>query len=789
MTSPATTQPTSGDPSASDNPAGAAEEHTTPQRWQRKEKDKKQPLFAATILDLIVAARPGGQHRPQQQEMVRRVDRALAQKESLLVQAGTGCGKSLAYLSGVAANGGRTVISTVTKQLSEQLTNTDLPVLNTALTAGGSSPLTYALLKGRSNYACKQKVSDLLGLDEQDPDKDTRPDRDVGEPVALFDMPANQTNNTNLAGSGRPSATDQAALRDVLAWEEKTQTGDRSEAPPVLERVWSQVSTDSSWCPGAASCPFGSVCYAEKARKKARTADVVITNHALLALDMLSDNPTFGAWDQLVIDEAHEFVDSLTKAWAYELHEDRAHKKLTTAIRRVPVNSKPRSRAEMKEQVEQSFTRVMDQLRRVGTGRITTWDEALREGLHQLRTDLRYVASTLEQASTGSDLTPKATIETKAAFGVVFELVVMIDEILSATPDEYAVHIEETRTGLALKADPLDPGSRFQQVLAGRPVIATSATLAMGTQFDLIAAQFGLVDNTNWQGVDVGTPFDYGTQGILYVAKPTVIPEPVGKDRANHADAVRNVLTDLVAAAGGRTLALFSTTQGAIRAGEHLRKHLPGLPILVHGEAPPGQLVADFREDERSVLCATMGMWSGVDVPGPSLSVVTIDAFPFPPPDDPLLSARKEKADREGKNGWYQVYLLATVLKLKQGAGRAHRSVTDRAMVALLDPRALTKRYGKTVLESLPPMWLTTDLGAAKDSLTRLTGGPHPDVFQKAKRTKQPPKGRTPGKGKTKTHGPTTGKGTQTRRAAPSAARTRAIARGAAPSPKGGGIK
>ena len=299
------------------------------------------------------------------------------------------------------------------------------------------------------------------------------------------------------------------------------------------------------------------------------------------------------------------------------------------------------------------------------------------------------------------------------------------------TADPYMVRwSREGRDGNPglLACAPLEVGRKFRELVGERSLVATSATAAVGTDFVPVARVLGLTEvnlktpagvplSNDWTGVDVGSPFDYAKQGILYI--PTHVPEPVGKDRFDHSEAVLDELTELVNAAGGRTLALFTTTAGAKSAAEHLRTKTE-FTILEHGELPANILAAEFAEDETSVLCATMGMWNGLNVMGPSCTLVVIDKIPFAPMNDPLVQARRENVDAAGRSGFSEVFVADAALSLTQGTGRLIRSSTDRGVVAILDQRLLSKGYGKTMLRSLPPMWRTRDKSVVINALERL---------------------------------------------------------------------
>jgi len=324
---------------------------------------------------------------------------------------------------------------------------------------------------------------------------------------------------------------------------------------------------------------------------------------------------------------------------------------------------------------------------------------------------------------------PESTNAVQSARGQLGELVESIEAV--RTKDREVVRWSDAgRDGNpgVIRSAPLQVGARFRELVGHRALVATSATACVAGDFEPTAAALGLtgppiLDSDGdplietWTGVDVGSPFDYRSQAILYV--PRHLPEPVGKERADHTAAVLTELTELVLAAGGRTLALFTTTAAARNAAVHLRPKIRQT-VLMHGELPAAALAQEFAEDETSVLCVTMGMWHGLNVVGPACTLVVIDKIPFMPMDDPLAAARRAQVDSEGRSGFREVFVNQAALMLTQGAGRLIRARDDRGVVAILDPRLHTKSYGSLMLRSLPPMWRTTDPELVRDALARL---------------------------------------------------------------------
>lgn len=633
-------------------------------------------------------ARISGVQRPEQVRMHDAVQEAVQTRVPLLVQAGTGTGKSLAYLTATAGTG-RTIIATATNQLSEQLLNKDLPVVQQACRDAGIR-VSYAQLKGRSNYVCLARLRANETLEQHDT--------------------TTKDSSTSVAGK--------AAAR-LYDWAGSTTTGDRSEAPVVPDTVWRGISVTSSQCLGS-TCPFYSECFTERARKKARAADIVVTNHALLAQDIRAmnagaDNSIFGDYDTVIIDEAHDFAAAVTDALSFTVHPASATTTVDKAARVLRNTDEDSALAAAREALEI----VENSLSRMDPGPLAAMPDTLREQLsscaHHLLPLIRLTREAAESQSTKAQMTAK---------GVSEALADECEAIVEAATDApgNVTWVTQDKGQPRLHVAPLRIGHAMEPLLSKAAIVGTSATLTVDGSFDPLQQTWELPSVT---AVDVGTPFDHGTQGILYLPDSSM-PEPVGRDRREHSAAVLDRLTALVRAAGGRTLALFTTTAATRAAGEHLAKEFPGLTVLVQGEAPADMLVQQFRDEETSVLCATMGLWQGVDVPGASCSLVVVDKIPFPPPDDALAAARKTDLDARGQDGFHLVFVSAAATNLAQAAGRLIRRDSDRGVVAVLDPRLRTKRYGSALVGSLPSFHTSNDLEEVSAALTRLTGGLDP---------------------------------------------------------------
>jgi len=645
---------------------------------------------ALTLLDEAVAA-TGGQNRAGQRTMVAHVAQALELQRHLLVQAGTGTGKSLGYLVPALARVGESdqpiVVATATLALQAQIVNRDIPRLLQALEPRPESQAQVALLKGRNNYLCLHKLEG--GYPEDEPD-------------ALFDMPS----STSRVGE------EVVRLRE---WADRTETGDRDELKPgVSDRAWAQVSVSAAECLGR-RCPLVEECFSEMARSRAAEADIVITNHALLAINAFEGMKVLPEHETVIIDEAHELVDRVTGAVSGSLTVAMVRR----AARSVKKHSKADSGAlEMAAgTLETAFEGLAEGLLKGLDGRLLTAisavNDAARTALSDTKPDGQDVDAGLQMARSR-----------------VSEVHDMSSRILEASGEQDVLWIsrqggwENGRYVAASDTDPatlniapLSVGLQLRDGLfADRTVILTSATLTVGDSFDVAAGALGLQGEgaPRWTSIDVGSPFDYRKQGIMYVAgdlKPPGFGVHEGQLER---------LRELCEASEGGALGLFSSKRAAERAAEYMREH-SDLNILLQGESSLKALVEEFSEDVDSCLFGTMSLWQGVDVPGDSCRLVVMDRIPFPRPDDPIAQARTEAVNRHRGNGFMAVSAHHAAIRMAQGAGRLIRSVSDRGVVAVLDSRVATKRYGGFLMKAMPPMWSTQNKAAVMGALARLS--------------------------------------------------------------------
>ena len=648
-------------------------------------------------LDVAVEA-IGGAPREGQIEMAEAVANALTDRHHLMVQAGTGTGKSLAYLIPGIVHGRKVLVATATLALQRQLVDRDLPAVVPALEKLLGREITYAIYKGVGNYVCLQKMNS----------EDVDPDGELVMDVSSLEKDAKR----------------------LIAWAKTPGvSGDRDDAPEVDRRVWAANSVSGRECVGADVCAFGSQCFAANAKGKAQTADVVVTNHTLLAIEIMDLHPILPERDCIILDEAHEFMDRATQAVTDELTSGRVLRAAAMARKFMPGKLSDAFHKAAND-FHESMVDYGESVRgEVGSqGRLEEIPQSLESPIRKVRES----AQAIVQSLTADDeiIDTDAMAERARVKGAVNEVSTTAATLLKLG-DGLVLWYEPTFSTLHLA--PLSVSDVLREnMLKQTPVIATSATLTVGNSFNSLAKSIGFIvgedlnaelsegelDPGNVAMLDVGSPFDFANQGVLYM--PKHLPEP-GRDGPSIE--VLTELGELIDAAGGRTLALFSSWRGVEAADVHLRKVLAELPIKIitqkRGDAV-GPLVARFAKDETSVLLGTMSLWQGVDVPGNSCILVAIDRIPFPRPDEPVMSARASQADAAGGSGFMQVSLPRAALLLAQGTGRLIRSVDDRGVVAILDSRIVTKRYGSVLLNSMPPLWRTSDKAVVRDSLKRL---------------------------------------------------------------------
>ncbi|HEU5448338.1 MAG TPA: ATP-dependent DNA helicase [Acidimicrobiia bacterium] len=666
---------------------------------------------AAETLAAVIAAKPGGENRPGQEAMCAAVDAALASREHLLVEAPTGVGKSLAYLAPAVTHArsspdARVVVVTATKGLQEQLTRDDLPTLAAALPG---KALRFAMLKGRSNYLCRAKL-DVTMID--------------GVEARL-----------DFGDEGVAGALD--AVKRLGEWAEVTETGDRTDAPgAVSDAVWSQVSVDPGECPGAANCHAGDACFAEAARDRAEAAEIVVVNTHLYAAHLASGGNVLPPHTAVVFDEAHTLEDTFAGAFGVRLTPFRVRRAASRARAAGGDADLIRRLDRAADALDTALGAPSEATRVDLTAADGPADVAeLAAALATVATLARELQSTLRKselgliggAGGGDVARAKVAQATRLLDGVADDIALLLDP-----PPNSVAWIESNKGRPELHQATVDVGPALASRLYPEvTVVATSATLATGGRFDQLARRLGLtlpppVDSEDVAGADeddpagstasdveptppvhraltVPSPFDHARQGWLYVAKH--LPEP---NDPRFADAVADELHALISAAGGRTLALFTSRAAMDRTADALAAR-GGYEVLVQDRLPRPELLARFRAGPGSALFATQGFWQGIDLPGHLCRLVAIDRIPFPRPTDPLVTARRAAATARRENDFAAVDRPAAATRLAQGAGRLIRTTTDSGVVAVFDRRLATKSYRQTLLATLPPLRRTID--------------------------------------------------------------------------------
>ncbi len=663
----------------------------------------------------------GGAERPGQVAMADAIAECLESDHHLLVQAGTGTGKSLGYLAPallwlVRHPDERIVVATATLALQSQLANNDIPAALDAVEAVTGQRPRHAILKGRTNYVCMLRLREGAAQDQ-------------GTLIPAEDLVESMRSSAH-------STPESALGAEVLAlrqWaEEQVEHGglaDRDDAPTHTERAWAQVSIPVRECLGAQRCPYGAECFVESSRDVARAADLVVTNHALLAINAMHGGTALPEHSAVIIDEAHELVSRVTSAASAELSPQ--------LVERVARRALTYLEDEVGSGLLESAKTLRIALDGAALERVEDPDSPFVAASVVVRNAARAVVSALTSQDNQTPDVRQATAAVKEIFDIA--------ERMAALDRRDVVWVaDRERFGREARVSPLSvAGLMRARVFGEHTTMLTSATLKLGGDFTAIATSVGLKadesvdssalasgrgrdeaaandldeDTVAWRGLDVGSPFEYRRQGILYVARS--LPTP-GRDGLS--DASLAEIAELVAASEGRTLGLFSSRKAAEVAAVSVRKRLPQLTILCQGDAQLPELTRRFIADEHASLFGTLSLWQGVDVPGATCQLVIIDRIPFPRPDEPLAVARQRAVTEAGGNGFMRVAASHAALLLAQGSGRLIRRLTDRGVVAVLDPRLVIARYGPFLKASMPDMWQTTDRQVAIQALRRLSG-------------------------------------------------------------------
>lgn len=634
-------------------------------------------LSVIDALEAVVSSLPEAEIRTGQRDMSHAVDLALATNKHLVVQAGTGTGKTLAYLVPAFMSGRRIVITTATKALQDQLADKDLPFLSEHLVPLLDREITWAILKGRSNYVCRQRIVEIAGT-KAGSDSDT-----------LFDV-------DDLS----PASTRE--VHKLVDWSNRTTSGDRAELDwPTSESAWRAVSVGSDECPGANRCPSGDSCFAEFARFRASEADIVVVNSHLYGAHVASGGALLPEHDVLIVDEAHGLEDTMSDSVALTIHAGRLHF-LASALRRIIADSTLPTKM---SQAADSLSRTLEPL--LGQRLSIPFPIDVLDELGVMRRIAADVLDALRAIDTKVDSSDEGTKQRKLrAQSLATRLAEDIDQAVSVSA-AFVPFVSGSERSPRLDIAPLDVGPVLKTAIWDKATaILTSATIPQN-----LPQRIGIpLEATDTLVVE--SPFDYQTQSILYCSAH--LPNP---NDSSFSDMMHDELVHLISAAGGRTLALFTSYRAMDAAVEAVRPLVPHT-ILSQREYEKNRLISLFSSNESSCLFATSGFFQGIDIPGRTLSLVTIDRIPFPRPDDPLLSARREAV---GTSAFREIDIPRAATLLAQASGRLIRNASDRGVVAIFDPRLAKAGYRKDILQALPPMRRSIKRSEAEDFLKFVT--------------------------------------------------------------------
>jgi len=622
------------------------------------------PMNLARTLAAVTSALPAAEDRPGQRQMAEAIERALASGRHLIVAAGTGTGKTIGYLVPAVLAGKRVVVATATKALQDQLAGKDLPFLSEHL----PQPFDWAVLKGRSNYLCLQRLREL------DTPTDGQLEIDEFAP------------------------TTKVEIKRLATWAANSPTGDLAEldwAP--TDAATRAVTVSGDECPGRTRCPMGEVCFAEQARARAAAADVIVVNLHLYGLHVASGGTLLPEHDVVIVDEAHQLEDVMSDTVGLQIGPGR-FTTVAGALRRILDDPK------VLAAVSDSAGAVRDALTgHVGDRLPDPLPSPIQAALIDGRMRLDGALTALRSISTDVEDAKQRTLR---ATTLTSRLIEHIDKAIAGRDDDVAF-VSGSPEHPRLEVAPLDVGPTLEEgVWSKRTAVLASATIPSS-----LATRVGMKPDAV-DVLDVGSPFDYEHHGLLYC--PVDLPDPRSPQREAKA---HDEIAALITAAGGRTLALFTSWKAMDAAAAAVRDRV-SVPIITQRDLPKNALVKAFSADEATCLFATAGFFQGVDIPGRTLSLVIIDKIPFPRPDDPLLSARRELL---GSRAFAEIDVPRASMLLAQATGRLIRTATDRGVVAVLDPRLGKASYRWDIVQALPPMKRTRHRAEAEAFLREIT--------------------------------------------------------------------
>jgi ATP-dependent DNA helicase DinG len=619
------------------------------------------------LLRKVTDTLPNTEERQGQNDMAMAVSNAVNTNRHLIVQAGTGTGKTLGYLVPLIASGKRIVVSTYTKALQDQLAAHDLPQLIPILERELDRTITWSVLKGRNNYLCRQR------LDEMESPKQAKLDLDD------------------------TSAAVKAEVRKLIEWADETETGDQGDLTwSPSDKAWRLVSVGSDECPGAQRCPAADRCFSEQARASATISDVVIVNTFIYGLHIAMNGELLPEHDVVVFDEAHQLEDVISNTVSTSIGSGRING-VITALRAIIRDDSMTNALQL---LAHDFNACL--VPYVGKRVDLPFPPAVGAALVDVRLKIDQAVQALRAIDSKDD---KARQKILRAQMLANRVIDAVDMCLTAGKSQVAF-VSGTVERCSLEIAPLNVGPSMDAgVWSKRLAILASATIPLA-----MPSRIGL-DPESVDIIDVGSPFDYENTAMLYCAKH--LPEPNDPRRDN---SVHDEIERLINFAGGRTLALFTTYRAMHLAADEMEKRLP-FNIFRQDQLPKMALINAFSDDEQSCLFATAGFFQGVDVPGRALSLVIIDKIPFPRPDDPLLSARR---DVVGKNWFSEIDIPLAATALAQASGRLIRSQNDSGVVAILDPSLATKGYVKRLGSVLPPMKRTIEIKEVQSFLQQI---------------------------------------------------------------------